>query len=484
MSEPRDEFERRFAERYAKYLGDAPQMDTGRVMAAITRAEPPRAGWLRMAILGAATIATAAVITVVAVGVLPRVIGPVGDSSASPQASAVPSATLAPTATSDASVEPGPTPTATPPPAVAVPWPTVAPSEASVPSSLDGQDFAFWTAYYPPPCCTSLLRISTSDGSSDRVIEIPDNPTSWPEPAGPAAGRVVYVVSDGRTQHLRVADARTGADTELTSTDLRIARVAINPLGSIAYYMLLDRLTSAFQGLWAIPTSGGQPTALVSVPATAAMATLAATRVYEDPQLAVSDDGSRIAYVLCYTTYCELHAIRADGSADPIDWSNFHTPDRIVGIAGDLLIGASECSQLTCDGFVLDLRTGQRWPLGGDDAPFAPVALIDGPRGPLVLSEAADFDQGLLRVDALDLTDGSRSTVFESTFEPGNDEAHLAEGGSVLLFFARAELPAGWFLVARFGVVHAGVLPPPDYSAATMGAALETELSFMDSPTR
>jgi hypothetical protein len=486
MSEPRDDFERRFARRYAEYLEDGPgTTDTKKVIGAVTRDTQRRAGWLRMAMLGTATVAAAAVITLLAVGVLP-ITGPVGDSSDSPQASVGPSATAGPSTTSASSATPASTPSGTPPQPVAVPWPTLAPSEASVPSSLDGQDFAFWTLYYPPPCCGSLLRISTSAGSSDRVIEIPGASGfgGFPEPAGPAAGRVVYVVNEGRTWHLRVADARTGADSELTSTSLVIGRVAIDPGGSTAYYMLFDHFTREFQGLWAIPTSGGQPIPVVSVAATTGMATLAATRVYEDPQLAVSDDGSRIAYVLCYTTYCEFHAIHADGAADPIDWSNFHTPDRIVGIAGDLLIGASECPQLTCDGFVLDLRTGERWPLGGEDAPFAPSVLIDGPHGPLVLGEREDYDQGRLRLDGLDLTNGSQGTVFEGTFEPGSSEARLAEGGSVLQFFARAELPAGWFLIARFGAVDAGVLPPPDYSAATVGAALETKLSFMESPTR
>jgi hypothetical protein len=486
MSEPRDDFERRFARRYAEYLEDgAGTTDTRKVMAAVTRDTPRRAGWVRMAMLGTATVAAAVVITLLAVGVLP-ITGPVGDSSDSPQASVGPSATAGPSTTSAASATPASTPSGTPPQPVAVPWPTLAPSEASVPSSLDGQNFAFWTLYYPPPCCTSLLRISTSAGSSDRVIEIPGASGSlgFPEPAGPAAGRVVYVVNEGLTWHLRVADARTGADSELTSTSLVIGRVAIDPGGSTAYYMLFDRFTRDFQGLWAIPTSGGQPTPVVSVAATTGMATLAATRVYEDPQLAVSDDGSRIAYVLCYTTYCEFHAIHADGTADPIDWSNFHTPDRIVGITGDLLIGATECSQLTCDGFVLDLRTGERWPLGGDEAPFAPGALIAGPHGPLVLSESTDWDQGRLRVDALDLTDGSRSTAFEATFVPGTNEAHLAQGRSLLDYFSGAELPAGWFLIARFGAVDAGVLPPPDYSAATVGDALETGLPFMESPTR
>jgi hypothetical protein len=473
MSEPRDEFERRFAQRYTDYLEEGEgAADTKKVMAAVTADEPRRPGWLRLALLGTATVAAAAVVTLVTLGGLPKIAGPAASSSESPDESAAPSVTLAPT------------PSATQSQAVAVPWPTVAPSEASVPTSLDGQDYAFWTLYRPPPCCGSLLRISTSTGSSDRIIDVPDfvsNPEFWPSPAGPAAGRVVYVVTEDRTTHVRVADARTGADAELTSTSDVIARVAIDPSGATAYYLLFDRRASAFQGLWAISTSGGQPSPLVSVPATTAMATLAATRVYVEPQLAVSEDGSWIAYVICHTIDCEFHAIHSDGTADPLDWSNFHAGDEIVGMAGDLLIGASECEQPTCDGFVLDLRTGERWPLGGADSPFDPGALIAGPHGPLVLSESTDWDQGRMRVDALDLTDGSRSTAFESTFQPGTSEAHLAQGGSVLEFFAGAELPAGWFLISRFATPNAGVLPPPDYSAATAGAAQETKLPFMTS---
>jgi hypothetical protein len=473
MSEPRDEFERRFAQRYADYLGEGEEAtDTKKIMAAVLDDEPRQAGWLRMMLLGAATVAAAAVITLVALGWHAKVTGPASSSSESPDVSAAATAT------------PASTPKATLPQPVAVPWPTVAPSAVSVPSSLDGQDFAFWTLYRPPPCCGSLLRIATSTGSSDRVIDVPDftGPGELSAtPAGPAGGRVVYVLTEGRTAHLRVADARTGSDTELTSTSLLIARLAIDRGGSTAYYLLFDRLSSAFQGLWAISTSGGQPSPLVSVPATTATATLAATRVYVEPQLAVSEDGSWIAYVICHTVDCEFHAIHSDGTADPIDWSNFHAGDQIVGIAGSLLIGSSECEQTTCDGFVLDLRTGERWPLGGANFPFYPGALIAGPHGPLVLSESIDWEQGRLRVDALDLTDGSRRTALESTFQPGTSEAHLAQYGSVLDFFAGAELPAGWFLISRFVAADAGVLPPPDYSAATAGATLETMLSFMTS---
>ena len=439
MSEPRDEFERRFAQRYA--------------------------GWLRIAMLGTATVAAAAVVTLVTLGGLPKITGPAGTSSQSPHASVGPSATLAPT------------PTATPSQSVAVPWPTVAPSEASVPSSLDGQGFAFWTLDQRAPCCGSTLRISTSTGSWEGIIEIPALRMAgefWSIPAGPAGGRVLYVVDDGETAHLRVEDAGTGADTELTSTSLLIARLAIDPSGSTAYYLLFDRRTSAFQGLWAIPTNGGQPRPLTAVQLTTSMATLAAQRIYP-PQLAVSDDGNWIVFANCGPTACEFFAYHPDGTSEPLDWRNFHVGDTIVGIAGNLLIGSSDCPQATCDGFVLDLRTDERWPLGGADHPFAPKQLIAGPRGPLVLAESADHDQGLWQVEALDLTDGRRSSAFGATFEPGVADLRLAEGW----YPAGAELPPGWFLIYRNADPEA--LLPPDYSAATAGAALETKLPFMKS---
>jgi hypothetical protein len=293
-------------------------------------------------------------------------------------------------------------------------------------------------------------------------------------------------VDDGTTAHLRVEDAWTGVDTELTSTSLLIARLAIDPSGSTAYYLLFDRRTSAFQGLWAVPTNGGQPRPLIAVQATTAMATLAAQRSYPPqatlaaeriypPQLAVSTDGSWIVFASCQPTGCEVHANHPDGTAESLDWSNFHAGDTIVGIAGNLLIGSSDCQQATCDGFVLDLRTGERWPLGGADHPFAPAQLIAGPRGPLVLGESADHDQGLWQVEALDLTDGRRSSAFGATFEPGVADLRLAEGW----YPAGAELPPGWFLIYRNADPEA--LLPPDYSAATAGAALETKLPFMKS---
>ena len=113
-------------------------MDTKKVTAEVQVDEARRVGWLRMAILGTATVAAAAVVAVVTLGRLPTSIGPTGTSSESPDASVASSATLAP-------------------------------SEASVPSSLDGQDYAFWTLYRPPPCCGSLLRIFSKLTRYERV---------------------------------------------------------------------------------------------------------------------------------------------------------------------------------------------------------------------------------------------------------------------------------------------------------------------------
>jgi len=424
------------------------------------------AWWLRIAVLGTAAVA-AVVVILVAIVVLPKIIGPVGISSESPQASVAAGATLAPA------------PAATPSQSVAVSWPTVASSEASVPSSLDGQGFAFWTLDERVPCCGSTLRISTSTENSPDVIEMPGAlpPGFWALPAGPADGRVVYVVDDGRTAHLMVEDAWTGAVHELTSTDHLIAQLAIDPSGSTAYFLLHDRPTSAFQGLWAVPTVGGRPRPLIAGQATTATAILVAERVYF-PQFAVSTDGSWIVFANCQPAGCEFQALHPDGTAEPGDWSNFHLGDTIVGIAGDLLIGSSECQQAVCDGFVLDLRTGERWPLGGADRPFVPQQLIAGPRGPLVLGESADHDQGLWHVEALDLTSGRRSSVFGATFEPGVTMVGLAEGHYPA--GAAAELPPGWFLIYRNTVAAAFL--PPDYSAATAGAALDTTLPFMKSP--
>ena len=113
--------------------------------------------------------------------------------------------------------------------------------------------------------------------------------------------------------------------------------------------------------------------------------------------------------------------------------------------------------------------------LGGAGHPFAPAQLIAGPHGPLVLAQSADHEQGLWEVEALDLTDGRRSVAFGATFEAGVADIHLAEGW----YPARAELPPGWFLIYRNAdPVH---LMPPEYSAATAGAALETKLPFMTS---
>ena len=435
-------------------------MHTKRVTGTGAAYEPGRV--VRRGMPRAAALAVAVAVSLVACG--------------GPQVSVTPGTTLA----SPAMATPGQT--------VDVPWPTLAAAEASVPSSLAGRDVAFWRLDERVPCCGASLRISTSLGSGNHLVDVPPasmSPEFRPVPAGPARGRVVYVVDDGRSARLMVTDARTGASAELLSTSLLITRLELEPGGSTAYYLLVDRRTSALAGVWALPIDGGAPRPLIAVDAAAGMATLAvqgspaepmtlaAERVYP-PQLAVSTDGRWIVFVTCEPTGCQVQLTHPDGTGPSPDPSNFHVGDSVVGIAGDLLVGATECPQATCDGFVLDLRSGERWPLGGTDRPFAPRQLIAGPHGPLVLGESADHERGLWQVEELDLTDGRRSIVLVGTFEPGVGDVHLAEGRDV----AGAELPPGWFLIYRNADPAAAL--PPDYSAGTVGAAVETALPFMD----
>lgn len=85
-------------------------------------------------------------------------------------------------------------------------------------------------------------------------------------------------------------------------------------------------------------------------------------------------------------------------------------------------------------------------------------------------------------VEALDLTTGSRSTVFESTFQPGTTMVGLAAGYQATGYLGGAELPPGWFLLFRSTVAQPPLAPTPDYSAAAL-AGTETHLPFMKTPS-
>ena len=462
MSEHRDDFERRFAQRYEHYLEEGVRdMDTQQVPRAAITAQP-RQGWLRSSLLAGGTVAVALVVTLLALQVLPGV-PPPGAASGSPQPSAVPSASPA---------VPTPHPNAD--------WPTVTATAAEVPGQLDLGRAGFWTFETPSTVSDWILRIGTLDGRVTREVNLtptmgPLDLTLIPQPVGPAGGLVLYGTDDGQKASLHVVDAATGTDRTLTSTDAFIPRLAIDPTGSTAYYLALDRHTGAFQGLFGIATSGGEPQQLISGQATSATATFAAQASYL-PQLAVSTDGSWIVFASCRPTGCDLYAVNPTGDSLRVHHGTVQFGETIVGITGNLLVGSGDCAEVTCDGFVLDLITGDRWPLGGSDQPFGPRQLIAGPHGPLVLGQSETYDQGVWRAEALDLTDRTRSTVFSATFKPAYTVVGLADP-----LFAGAELPVGWFLIYRNA--DAAPAPYPDYSAATLGGSAEVPLPSL-SPNR
>ena len=372
-----------------------------------------------------------------------------------------------------------PAPTASPSPSS---WPMLAPSPATVPAQLAIGNIGFWTLEQPfaaVDLSLNYLRVGRLDGQVTRAVDLHDpgiGPVSLPlqpQPVGPAGGRVLYVADDGHRAMLHAVSIASGADTELLTTSAFVAALALDPSGTTAYAVMLDRTNGVFVGVDAVPTAGGASNAIITIDDLSPEAAkpyepLSGISLY--PRLAVSSDGRWVALVSCRPSACDLIAAPADGGP-PNDWPGFGFDERIVGVAGDLLIGSSSpCADAICDGFVIDLRSGIRWPLGGANDIFNPIQVITGPHGPLALGELVDYKAGHWQVEALDLTDRTRSSVFEATFRPIDYEVQLAE-------WQQAELPAGWFLISRNST--GAPTPEPDFSAGSIGGKAELPLPIM-----
>ncbi len=359
----------------------------------------------------------------------------------------------------------------------------IAPSPATVPAQLDFATLGFWTLEQPMAAVDlslNHLRVGTLDGRVAKTIDLhhpgigPVNLPLQPQPTGPAGGRMLYVADDGHQAILHVVSVASGADMELLTTTAFIAALALDPSGTSAYAVTLDRTDGVFVAVEAVPTAGGEARPIITVAdlapdAATPYAPVSGLSLY--PRLAVSTDGRWIALASCRPSGCDLVAVPAGGG--PLrDWPSFAFDDQIVGVAGDLLIGSSSCGEPLCDGFAIDLRTGDRQPLGGTGYVFDPLQLIAGAHGPLVLGYGADSAMGDWQMEALDLTNRTRSSVFAASFQPVGG---LAE-------WQQAELPAGWFLIYRN--VDAAPAPYPDYSAGTLGGAAEVPLPIMSFPER
>jgi hypothetical protein len=260
----------------------------------------------------------------------------------------------------------------------------------------------------------------------------------------------------------------------------RVKRRLLDPTGTTAYAVTLDRTNGVFVAVEAVPSVGGEARPIIKIgdlgpDAATPYAPVPGMSYY--PRVAVSTNGRWIALASCRPSGCDLAAAAAGGGALK-DWSGFFADEQIVGIVGDLLIGSSSrCAGAICDGFVIDLRTGGQWPLGGGADILDPKQLIAGPHGPLVLGDGGDYAKGQWQVEALDLTDRSRSSVFAASFRPAYTVVRLAQWGGE---DAGAELPPGWFVIYRNA--DAAPAPYPDYSAASLGATVEVPLSIMTFP--
>lgn len=376
-----------------------------------------------------------------------------------------------------------PPPSATPSQNETAHWPTARPTDASVPLHLDLANTGFWTLETPLTKSSWTLRVGTLDGRVTRSVELlpetgPLLLSRIPQPVGPAGGRVLYVSDDGHTATVHVVDVATGADSARATTDAFIPQLAIDQRGQSAFFLALDRVTGAFEGVYEVDTTFGQPHVLFdrNTVFPAAIATLVDIAPFV-PQLSVSDDGNWLAYAGCTQSHCDLTAMNlADSEIFLHDREDrgIQVGERIIGVVGNLLIAQSDCGIPACDGVAIDLRTGVRWPFGGPDQPFYPEQIIAGPHGPVALADSQTGSTGRWHVRALDLTDRSQTNVFSASYEFGRTVVQLADP------FVGAELPAGWFLVYRNA--DAAPAPRPDYSAAQLGGAAETKLPVMTFP--
>jgi hypothetical protein len=356
-----------------------------------------------------------------------------------------------------------------------------------VPAQLDLASLGFWTLEQPMAAVDlslNYLRIGTLDGHVTRSVDLhnpgngPVNLPLQPQPVGPAGGRVLYVADDGHVATLHAVSVTSGADTSLGTTPTFIAALAIDPSGSTAYAVGLDRITGVFVEVDAIPTVGGRPRPIIRVAdlgpdASTPYAPVSGISYY--PHLAVSNDGRWVALASCRPSGCDLVAAPTGGGTLQT-WAGLAIDEQIVGIAGDLLIGSTgSCAEVICDGFVVDLHSGVRSPLGGAADIFSPKQLIAGPNGPLVLGQVVDYKAGDWQVEALDLTDRTRSRIFAAKFTPIDYEVRLAE-------WPQAELPAGWLLIYRNST--GAPSPEPDFSAGTLGGSAEIPLPIMTIPKR
>ncbi len=356
-----------------------------------------------------------------------------------------------------------------------------------MPTQLDLATSGFWTLEQPfaaVDLSLNYLRVGTLDGHVTKTVDLhnPGNgPISLPlqpQPVGPAGGRMLYVADDGQYATIHTVSVASGTDTGLLTTSNFIPALALDPSGTMAYAVTLGRTNGVFVSVEAVPTVGGRARSIITIydlspDAATPYEPLSGISLY--PRLAVSNDGRWIALVSCWPGGCDLIAAPADGSALK-RWQGFAFDEQIVGIAGDLLIGSSSpCAQGICDGFVIDLRTGVRSPLGGGEDIFNPIQLIAGAHGPLVLGELDDYKAGHWQVEALDLTDRTRSIIFAATYTPIDFTVRLAE-------WRQAELPVGWFLIYRNSTGAPSL--EPDFSTGTIGGQAELPLPIMTIPTR
>lgn len=273
------------------------------------------------------------------------------------------------------------------------------------------------------------LAVGIDGEPGARLSELP--PESFA--AGPFGRVVLLGTDDGVRSSLHALDVAAGCAWTIATERSVIRRATIDPSGTTAFEMRVDRMTRADLGVWSRPLDGHLPARRV-LPAPATDGRFGRTWSTE---FAWDLGGERLAVQSCGDIACRTRLVDPDtGQAVLLDAPDLGT---LIGVDGDRLVTYAACRGLPCPIVSTDLATGLRTSLTTAAGLAVVIPTSAGPR----LVDEVPLDGGLgLHSVALDGTD---------TNDLGPIPAGLALEPAPVLAGSATRLPAGWVLLAPDG---------------------------------
>jgi hypothetical protein len=295
-----------------------------------------------------------------------------------------------------------------------------------------------------------------------------------PTAVGPARGTVAYLADDGTESEIRVAHVAGGVGDVVASFAEAVGAMAIDPAGTAAYVVLLDRATIADRGVWRVALGGGEEPQQVMAPSDrstpvslGAIRLVAVLRFVR--QLAISPDGSVLARRACGDPFaCDLDVVSLiDGDLQHVEDTRV---SELLAVVDGFVVGGSEdvCDPAgECRRTALQLSTGQMVPIGPSDGRDR-IAVGDDGRGLNVALEDVAGMPDRRRLLVTDLRSGRQWAATQPLVDLWYEPPFAGQLG--------IDLPAGWIAVTLGEPVaihlSSGVIVPlelPEPSSVSAG---------------